>query len=238
MIYKALVRDKFNGGRTLTISSEYDSKAQFIHDLRGNGYIVSDKKVKSEDLFDFIVEHTDMDDRAWCITESEFARIQKQNNIVGDTRTRRIELDDSFAYITTPNSVSTDDRFIKFQIAYTYKSVSDLEIDSKILKSSKLDGFTIEKGTFFYDIIPGVCVDEFDDGRICFKIREYESSKIDDCAEYLVLTDDFLFNSFLYMIDNIGEIIDYSINSSEPAYTVYSSYLELDSFIPLFEFAH
>lgn len=56
MKYSAVVRD---GNRTVFIrDEEYNTKAEFIHDLRRNGYTVNPKKVKPADVFDYIMEHT------------------------------------------------------------------------------------------------------------------------------------------------------------------------------------
>ena len=58
MKYSALVND---GKRIVEIKNqEYNTKAEFIHDLRGNGYKVNPKKVKKSAIYDYIVNHTNM----------------------------------------------------------------------------------------------------------------------------------------------------------------------------------
>ena len=53
--YKAIVK----GSEGLVIiTSDYDTKADFIRDLRGNGYKVNVDKVKTAERFDYIMEHT------------------------------------------------------------------------------------------------------------------------------------------------------------------------------------
>ena len=58
MKYSALVKD---GGRLVEIKNEeYATKADFIHDLRKNGYKVNPKKVKESSLFEYIITNTNM----------------------------------------------------------------------------------------------------------------------------------------------------------------------------------
>lgn len=64
--YKAIVTDKMTGKATV-IESEQNSKAEFIHDLRRNGYSVNADKVKREDVFDYIMEYTDCYPWDWKI---------------------------------------------------------------------------------------------------------------------------------------------------------------------------
>ena len=57
-MYSALVKD---GKRLVEIKNrDYNSKAEFIHDLRGNGYKVNPKKVKESHVYDYIVSNTNM----------------------------------------------------------------------------------------------------------------------------------------------------------------------------------
>lgn len=65
--YKAFVKDKTTG-RYTTIESEYETKSDFIKDLRGNGYAVNPLKVKTVEIFDYIVNRTDMNPWDWKIT--------------------------------------------------------------------------------------------------------------------------------------------------------------------------
>lgn len=65
--YKALVKDKITD-KYITIESDYDTKSDFIKDLRGNGYAVNPNKVKTKEIFNYIVEHTDMNPWDWKIT--------------------------------------------------------------------------------------------------------------------------------------------------------------------------
>ena len=55
-MYSALVKD---GKRLVQIKEqEYNSKADFIHDLRSNGYKVNPKKVKESSLYNYIINNT------------------------------------------------------------------------------------------------------------------------------------------------------------------------------------
>lgn len=55
-LYSAIVKD---GARVVIIKNqEYRTKAEFIHDLRHNGYAVNPRKVKPADVFDYILNHT------------------------------------------------------------------------------------------------------------------------------------------------------------------------------------
>lgn len=62
-LYSAMVKD---GKRVVIIrNQDYPNKAEFIHDLRANGYKVNPKKVKPSDVFDYICDHTDMNPWDW-----------------------------------------------------------------------------------------------------------------------------------------------------------------------------
>ena len=62
-LYSAMVKD---GKRVVIIrNQDYPNKAEFIHDLRANGYKVNPKKVKPSDVFSYICDHTDMNPWDW-----------------------------------------------------------------------------------------------------------------------------------------------------------------------------
>ena len=63
-MYKAIVTDKMNG-RRVVIEDEYNTKAEFIHDLRRNGYAVNPVKVKAKEVFEYIMEHTNCNPWDW-----------------------------------------------------------------------------------------------------------------------------------------------------------------------------
>lgn len=63
-IYKAIVTDKMNN-RRVVIESEHNTKAEFIHDLRANGYAVNPIKVKTKEVFEYIMKHTDCSPWNW-----------------------------------------------------------------------------------------------------------------------------------------------------------------------------
>lgn len=65
MKYSAIVYDKLTGNTTFIKNQEYTRKADFIRDLRGNGYRVNPKKVKKAELFDYIMEHTNCNYYDW-----------------------------------------------------------------------------------------------------------------------------------------------------------------------------
>lgn len=61
--YSAIVKDY---SRTIIIrDQDYPNKAEFIHDLRANGYKVNPKKVKPADVFDYIMDHTNCNPWDW-----------------------------------------------------------------------------------------------------------------------------------------------------------------------------
>lgn len=63
--YSAVVKD---GARVVFIrDQEYPTKADFIHDLRANGYKVDPRKVKESALFDYIVKHTNCAPWDWAL---------------------------------------------------------------------------------------------------------------------------------------------------------------------------
>lgn len=51
MLYSAIVKDKESGRRIVIREQEYPNKAEFIHDLRHNGYAVTPLKVKKSEVF-------------------------------------------------------------------------------------------------------------------------------------------------------------------------------------------
>ena len=62
-MYSAFVKD---GKRVVQIrNQEHNTKAEFIHDLRCNGYKVNPKKVKESSVYDYIVNHTNMAPWDW-----------------------------------------------------------------------------------------------------------------------------------------------------------------------------
>ena len=62
-LYSAFVKD---GKRLIAIKNqEYNTKADFIQDLRSNGYNVNPKKVKESTLFEYIIDNTNCDSCDW-----------------------------------------------------------------------------------------------------------------------------------------------------------------------------
>lgn len=66
MRFKALVKNK-ETKKYEVITYDYETKKAFIGDLRANGYAVTAYKVKPEEVYDAIVEYTDLSDEAWKI---------------------------------------------------------------------------------------------------------------------------------------------------------------------------
>ena len=63
--YSAIVRD---GKRVVIIENqEYQTKAEFIHDLRNNGYKVNPAKVKTSGVFTHIITRTNCAPWDWRI---------------------------------------------------------------------------------------------------------------------------------------------------------------------------
>lgn len=63
-VYKALVTDKENHARKI-IERNYPTKAEFIFDLRRNGYAVDPSHVKTSKEFDRIMETTNAEPWQW-----------------------------------------------------------------------------------------------------------------------------------------------------------------------------
>lgn len=64
--YSAFVKDK-STGKHIKLRGDYNTKAEFIHDLRRNGYSVNPMKVKPSEIFNYIVTHTNMQEWDWKI---------------------------------------------------------------------------------------------------------------------------------------------------------------------------
>ena len=62
--YKAFVTEK-RTGRKVVITSDYERKADFIDDLRRNGYRVNPLYVKTADVYDYIVQNTNCNPWDW-----------------------------------------------------------------------------------------------------------------------------------------------------------------------------
>ena len=63
-MYKAIVTDKADGRKVVIESNAY-SKTDFIHDLRRNGYSVNPAKVKTKEVFDYIMQNTNCNPWDW-----------------------------------------------------------------------------------------------------------------------------------------------------------------------------
>lgn len=66
--YKTMAYDKKNKVFD-EITSEYPSKKAFIKDLRSNGYRVNEKRIAEENVYDYIMDHTNA-------TDADFRRIK------------------------------------------------------------------------------------------------------------------------------------------------------------------
>jgi len=64
MLFKTCVKYKPTGSYSI-IESDYKTKAQFIQDLRSNGYAVNPLKVKEVNLYNWIIENTDCEEHVW-----------------------------------------------------------------------------------------------------------------------------------------------------------------------------
>jgi len=64
MLFKTCVKYKPTGKYSI-IESEYRTKAQFISDLRANGYAVNPLKIKEVNLYNWILENTDCEEHVW-----------------------------------------------------------------------------------------------------------------------------------------------------------------------------
>ena len=56
MKYTALVTDTYNN-RRLYLTYDYPTKKEFIQELRSNGYKVSDKNVKPQRVYNYLLAH-------------------------------------------------------------------------------------------------------------------------------------------------------------------------------------
>ena len=64
MKYKAIVKNK-DTKESEIIESEYNSKSDFIKDLRANGYSVNSLHVKESSTFDWIMNNTNCNKSDW-----------------------------------------------------------------------------------------------------------------------------------------------------------------------------
>ena len=67
--FSAVVKDSYSNRVVFIENQEYETKKDFIRDLRNNGYKVNPKKVKSSKLFRYIVENTNMYEWDWDLKE-------------------------------------------------------------------------------------------------------------------------------------------------------------------------
>lgn len=69
MMYSAVAKEKNTRRIVLLENYQYPTKADFIHDIRANGYTVNVKKVKPSALFDYILRHTNAAPWDWDLKE-------------------------------------------------------------------------------------------------------------------------------------------------------------------------
>ena len=63
--YSAVVRDKQTGKLLILRSKEYNSKREFISDIRFNGYSVQAMKVHEDEVFNYIMQNTNCTPEDW-----------------------------------------------------------------------------------------------------------------------------------------------------------------------------
>lgn len=66
-VYSAIVKD--NGKTVYIENQEYQTKADFVYDLRRNGYSVNPRMVKPSNVFDYIINRTNCDPWDWELKE-------------------------------------------------------------------------------------------------------------------------------------------------------------------------
>jgi len=64
MLFKTCVKYKPTGKYSI-IESDYPTKAQFISDLRANGYAVNPLRIKESNLYNWIVENSNGEESEW-----------------------------------------------------------------------------------------------------------------------------------------------------------------------------
>ena len=64
MLYSAIVTDKETKEKII-ITSDYNNKSAFIKDLRLNGYSVNQYKVKTKNVFNYIMNNTNASTYDW-----------------------------------------------------------------------------------------------------------------------------------------------------------------------------
>ena len=64
-LFSAVVKDKQTKETILITNKEYETKSQFIKDLKNNGYAVNPYKVKESEVFDYIINYTNCELVEW-----------------------------------------------------------------------------------------------------------------------------------------------------------------------------
>lgn len=122
MMFKAFVKDK-ETGESKFIESEYPSKADFINDLKHNGFSVS--RAEPKDLYDFVLKETNGNDYDWEVarklykakkplTKEEYTKMKNGDDndyeVVNDERIDAIK--DNF---TPPGAkIGVDNEFVEY----------------------------------------------------------------------------------------------------------------------------
>lgn len=70
--YSAFVQDKVTKEWIFIKNIECNSKAQFIDDLRSNGYRVNPMKVLESKYFDFVMDYTNADPWDWKNAKQDY----------------------------------------------------------------------------------------------------------------------------------------------------------------------
>lgn len=73
-VYKTMAYDKQNKKWDI-IESEYPSKKNFIKDLRDNGYRVRENRIATKEIWDYVMENTNAEDKDFI----EVAKMFRKN---------------------------------------------------------------------------------------------------------------------------------------------------------------
>lgn len=78
--FSAVVKDRQTKETIFIENQEYSNKANFIKDLKHNGYMVNPDKVKESEVFDYIMENTNCEPQEWKYIN----RVPQEGEYIGD----------------------------------------------------------------------------------------------------------------------------------------------------------
>jgi hypothetical protein len=146
MKFKAWVKDKTNKQYT-TIESDYNTKTEFIKDLRANGYAVNPYKVKISAIYDYIINETNCTPYEWKYINEIPNNIKKLENKINNSKETTITVKEENQ--TQSQNIDFKDIRVTKISKYIY-FVQSIKLDFEmrmVIRSKKMKSITTKFGS-------------------------------------------------------------------------------------------